>query len=201
MIDVMIRALDVGRTSKLSSNYKFPTSTVNESASLITDKDVHQCKACGETDTLSPKLWKKRRDCPDDFEYPIYCKGCFEWSQRVPRWDRCKFLAAHPRPRVGSSSSHSVLHVAGSCAAAASVPAASTGPPSVRPRVRVSPQVSSSAAAASVPAASTGSPSARVSPRVSSFSAAAASLSASSTGHSSAQASPQVSFSSSPAAT
>ena len=37
MIDVMIRALNVGRTSKLSSNYKFPTSTVNQSASLITD--------------------------------------------------------------------------------------------------------------------------------------------------------------------
>ena len=62
MIDVMIRALDVGRTSKSSSNYKFPTSTDNESASLITDKDVHQCKACEETDTLSPKLWKQRRD-------------------------------------------------------------------------------------------------------------------------------------------
>ena len=118
MIYVMIRALNVGRTSKLSSNYKFPTSTVNESASLITDKDVHQCKACGETDTLSPKLWKKRRDCPDDFEYPNYCKGCFEWSQRVPRWDRCIFLAAHPRPRVGSSSSHSVLHLPGASTAA-----------------------------------------------------------------------------------
>ena len=37
MIDLMIRALDVGRISKLSSNYNFPASTVNESASIITD--------------------------------------------------------------------------------------------------------------------------------------------------------------------
>ena len=60
MIDVMIRALDVGRVSKLSSAYKFPVSKVDESTYLITDKDIHRCKACGETGTLSPKLWKKR---------------------------------------------------------------------------------------------------------------------------------------------
>ena len=41
MIDVMIRALDVGRHSKSSSTYKFPASTVQESANLITDKDVY----------------------------------------------------------------------------------------------------------------------------------------------------------------
>jgi hypothetical protein len=42
-------------------------SRFDESVNLITDKDVHRCKACGETGTLSPQLWKKRRDCPDDF--------------------------------------------------------------------------------------------------------------------------------------
>ena len=77
LIDVMIRALSVERISNFSSTNKIPVSTVDESANLITDKDVHRCKACGETDTLSPKLWKKRRDCPDDFEYPNYCKRCF----------------------------------------------------------------------------------------------------------------------------
>jgi hypothetical protein len=98
MIDVVIRALDVGRVSKLSSTYKFPASTVNESANLITDKDEHRCKACGDTDNFSPKLWKKRRDCPNDFECPNYCQECFKRSKGVPRWERRKFLADHPRP-------------------------------------------------------------------------------------------------------
>jgi len=56
LIHVMVRALDVGRISKLSSTKKFQASTVDESASLITDKGAHRCKACGKTDTLSPNL-------------------------------------------------------------------------------------------------------------------------------------------------
>ena len=61
LIDVMIRTLRVGRTSNSSSANKLPASTVDETANLITDKDVHRCKACGDTDTLSPKLWKPSR--------------------------------------------------------------------------------------------------------------------------------------------
>ena len=57
LIDVMIRTLRVVRIPNFSSTNKIPVSTVDESANLITDKDVHRCKACGETDTLSPKLW------------------------------------------------------------------------------------------------------------------------------------------------
>ena len=60
MIDVMIRALGVGRVSNFSSTNMFSVSTVDEPAVLITHKDVHRCKARGETDALSPKLWKKR---------------------------------------------------------------------------------------------------------------------------------------------
>ena len=72
LIDAMIRTLRAGKISNFnfSSTNKIPLSTVDESANLITDdyKDVHRCKACGETNTLSPKLWKKFRDRPDDFE-------------------------------------------------------------------------------------------------------------------------------------
>ena len=88
LIDVMIRTLRVRRVSNFSSTNKIPVSTVDESANLITDKDVHQCKACGETDTLSPKLWKKRRDCPDVFKNPKFCKCCFDLAKGVPRWER-----------------------------------------------------------------------------------------------------------------
>ena len=49
---------------------------------------------------------------------------------------RREYLAAHPRPSVGASSSHSALHVSGSTTAAS-------------PCVRASPQDSSSAAATS----------------------------------------------------
>ena len=143
-------------TRKISPN-KRSVSRADESAYQITDEDIHRCKACGVTDTLSSKLRKKRQDCPGEFEYPNYCKGCFEWSQRVQRWDRRKFLATHPRPSVGASSSHSVLHVSGS----------STVSSTASPCAQASPQVSYSAAA-SVSAASTGSASARASPKVSS---------------------------------
>ena len=154
LIDVMIRTLGVRLISNLSSTNKFPVSLVDEPTNRITDEDVHQCKACGKTDTLSPKLRKRRRDCPGEFKYPNYCKRCFEWSQRVQRWDRNKFLANHPRPSVGASSSHSVLHVSGS----------STGSSTASPCAQASPQVSSSAVAALVSAASTGPPIASAGP-------------------------------------
>ena len=59
LIDVMIRALEVGRFSKFSSINRISVSRFDESVNLITDKDVHRCKACGETGTLSPQLWNK----------------------------------------------------------------------------------------------------------------------------------------------
>ena len=98
-------------TRKISPN-KSSVSRADESAYLITDQDIHKCQACGETGTLSPKLWKLRRSCPDDFKNPNFCKFCFDWARGVPRWERGTYLAAHPRPRVGASS-QSVLHVAG----------------------------------------------------------------------------------------
>lgn len=49
---------------------KGPLSKPSETEYLLTDKDIHRCQACGETYTLSPKLWKKLRDRPDDFECP-----------------------------------------------------------------------------------------------------------------------------------
>ena len=55
LIDVMIRALEVGRFSKFSSINRISVSRFDESVNLITDKDVHRCKACGETGTLSPQ--------------------------------------------------------------------------------------------------------------------------------------------------
>ena len=44
-------------TRKISLN-KSSVSRADESAYLITDQDIHKCQACGETGTLSPKLWK-----------------------------------------------------------------------------------------------------------------------------------------------
>jgi len=194
----MIRALDVGRVSKLSSAYKFPVSKVDESTYLITDKDIHRCKACGETGTLSPKLWKKRRDCPDDFVYPNLCTPCYEHGREVPRWQRSEYLAAHPRPSIGASSSQSVLNVSGASTASSrgratsSVSAAAVWPNDVSAAAALPNAQVSSPSAASVSATSTGLPSAQASPQVSS-SAAASSVSAASIGSPSARASPRVS--------
>ena len=205
MIDVMIRALDVGRVSKLSSAYKFPVSKVDESTYLITDKDIHRCKACGETGTLSPKLWKKRRDCPDDFVYPNLCTPCYEHGREVPRWQRSEYLAAHPRPSIGASSSQSVLNVSGALTASSrgratsSVSAAAVWPNDVSAAAALPNAQVSSPSAASVSATSTGLPSAQASPQVSS-STAAASVSVAVKGPPSAQASPLVSSSAAAAA-
>jgi len=94
MFHVMVRALNVERISNSSSTNKLLAMTVDETANFIIDKDVHRCKVCGDTDpgTIGPKLLKKRRKSLDDFEYPNYCKGCFEWSQGVSPYDSFEAL-------------------------------------------------------------------------------------------------------------
>ena len=165
-----------------------PARKVDRLAYLITDQDTYKCQACGETGTLSPKLWKKRRDCPDVFKNPKFCKCCFDLAKGVPRWERGTYLAAHPRPRVGASSQR-VLHVAGATTASSNVPGYSSSSAISESQ---NAQVSSSAASTVVlaanvgsssshnvlhdsgssTAASTASPCARASPQVSSSEAA-----------------------------
>ena len=187
-----------------------PARKVDRLAYLITDQDTYKCQACGETGTLSPKLWKKRRDCPDVFKNPKFCKCCFDLAKGVPRWERGTYLAAHPRPRVGASSQR-VLHVAGATTAFSNVPGYSSSSAISESQ---NAQVSSSAASTVVlaanvgsssshnvlhvsgssTAASTVSPCAQASPQVSS-SAVAVSVSAALIGSPGARASPRVSTS------
>ena len=92
------------------SEIKKSAPKVDGVAYLITDQDTYKCQACGGTGTLSPQLWKKRRDCHGDFKNPNFCIPCFQWGQGVPRWMRREYLSAHPRPSERASSSQSNLH-------------------------------------------------------------------------------------------
>jgi len=71
-------------TRKISPNNS-SVSRIDESAYLVTDKDIYRCQHCTKNDTLTPKFRQACRQYPDDYKYHNFCSDFLELAEGVQR--------------------------------------------------------------------------------------------------------------------